>query len=620
VPAIARDLLRERIQRLPESTRELLSNAAVIGESFDLSLLLALVELEPEVLLERLEPALLDGHVQSEAPHRYRFGHSLFQSLLYDDLPASQRSGIHRKLGALLLARGDLDRNQPEATRHLYLALPAGDPRQVLEEARRAGQDAQRAFAYENAIVYFGWALEAQLFAGDIDAALRAELLLALGTAQRMSGRTRDALETTSRLLELAQQRRMSDVVVRATRLRRPTVAMSMIPDALARAALEGVLERLPDEPSPARVGALSQLAYIPPYSADLARSKQLSGRALELAAQLPGVEPRFEAMRARLFSLSGPDDIAAVLELAERMLAEAADGPAAWHAGDALSARHAAFTLAGNIAQADEVLRQMAARVSGRHLPEASFYHERLALQRRFLDGEFAQADEGWKALHARAMRAGVSYADMFYGGHTLNLTLEREGPAAVVARVVSPGFDANMTPYTRASFARHAAEAGELELARTQLSALGDPHGFPRDGHYLHLLANFAACASRIDDKPRCEQLLALLSPYAELNTPSQMGYYMGSVAYFLGLLASTLGRDALADEHFTHALARNRAMGYRPGCVRTLLAHGRLALRCAQPQRARELLASASREARELGMNALQREADAALLSIS
>jgi hypothetical protein len=48
--------------------------------------------------------------------------------------------------------------------------------------------------------------------------------------------------------------------------------------------------------------------------------------------------------------------------------------------------------------------------------------------------------------------------------------------------------------------------------------------------------------------------------------------------------------------------------------------LLAHGRLAQRSGQPQRARELLACAANEARELGMKALQREADAALLSIS
>jgi hypothetical protein len=44
--------------------------------------------------------------------------------------------------------------------------------------------------------------------------------------------------------------------------------------------------------------------------------------------------------------------------------------------------------------------------------------------------------------------------------------------------------------------------------------------------------------------------------------------------------------------------------------------LLAHGKLALRGAQPRRARELLAAALRESQALGMRAIQREAEVAL----
>jgi len=617
LPALARDLLRERILRLPQATIELLSSAAVIGDSFDLSLLLALCELDPEALLERLEPALAEGQLQSDAPHSYRFVHSLFQSVLYDELAAARKVAIHRRIGMLLLQRPDDERNHAEVARHFYLSLPAGEPVRVAELARIAGDAAQRALAHETAVVHYNWALEAQLFAGEADASLRAELLLSLATAQRMAGRTHDALETTARLLELAQQQRRADLVVRATRLRRPTVAMSMVPDALARSALEAVLEHLPDEPSAARVGALAQLAWMPPYSSDLSRSKQLSTRAVELASALPDPEPSFEAMRARLFSLSGPDDLDELLRLADRMVNTARSGASARYARDAVTARHTALTLAGRITEADAVLRQMADAIGDHRLPEATFFCDRLAAQRCFLDGHFEEADRRWKTLHARAVRAGVSYADLFYGTHSVNLLLEREGPKAVRAR--SLGGDAalaSMTPNARAGAARIAAEAGEHEVARGQLSALGDPHGFPRDAHYLHLLANLAACASCIDDKPRCEQLFALLTPYAELNTPSQMGYYLGSVSHFLGLLAAALGRTVHAGTQFERALELNRAMGYRPGIVRTLLAHGRLTTRLGHARAARDLLARARDEAQALGMRAAQQDAEAAL----
>jgi DNA-binding winged helix-turn-helix (wHTH) protein len=617
LPALARDLLRERIQRLPEATLELLSSASVIGDSFDLSLLLALSELEPEVLLERLEPALLEGQLQSDAPHSYRFVHSLFQSVLYDDVPAARRVAIHRKLGTLLLGRPEHERNHAEVARHFFLSLPAGDHVRVVQLARKAGHAAQRALAHEAAVVHYGWALQAQLFGGEADLGERAELLLLLATAQRMAGRTHDALETTSRLLELAQQQRRSDLVVRATRLRRPTVQMSMVPDGLARSALEAVLAQLPDEPSPTRVSALSQLAWMPPYSSELSRSKQLSARAVELANALPDPEPLFEAMRARLFSLSGPDDLQELLELADRMLRTASSEASVRYAGDAMTARHVAFILAGRIADADAVLQQMTAAVAGQHLPEGTFFCERLAAQRCFLDGDFEQADRRWKALHARAVRSGVSYADLFYGTHNFNLTLEREGPKVVRARTLAGDAAlASMTPHTRAGAARIAAEAGDLDVARGQLSALGDPNGFSRDAHYLNLLANLAVCASCVDDKPRCEQLHALLAPYPDLNTPSQMGYYLGSVSHFLGLLADALGRSVRAGAHFERALELNLAMGYRAGVVRTLLAHGRLNIRLGHRGAASDLLGRAREQAQALGMRAALDDAETAL----
>jgi hypothetical protein len=518
----------------------------------------------------------------------------------------------------LLLARPECERNHGEIARHFYLSLPAGDHSQVMQLARTAGDAAQRALSHEAATVHYEQALEAQLFGGQVDAAERGELLLLLAGAQRMAGRTREALETTSRLLELALQQRSSELAVRAVRLRRPTVAMSMVPDALARGALETALQQLPDAPSATRIGALSQLAWMPPYSSDLSRSKRLSARALELARELQEPEPAFEAMRARLFALGGPDDLRELLELSDQMIATAKSEQSLRYAHDARIARVTALLMAGRVADADAVLAQMSAWVTGRHLPEGMFFCERLQAQRRFLDGHFDDADRRWKALHARAVRAGVSYADMFYGTHSYNLALEREGAKAFRARALGGGDAAlaSMSLNTRAGVARIVAEAGEHEVARSQLSALGDPNDFPRDAHYLHLLANLAACASCMEDKPRSEQLYALMEPYADLNTPSQMGYYLGSVSHFLGLLAVTLGRSVRAGTHFERALELNQGLGYRAGVVRTLLAHGRLDMRLGRKRAAQELLERARNEARALGMRAALEEAEAAL----
>jgi DNA-binding winged helix-turn-helix (wHTH) protein/tetratricopeptide (TPR) repeat protein len=614
-PTLARDLLRERMRRLPEQTRSLLSVAAVIGESFDLSLLLSVAELEPEILLERLEPAIAEGQLASDAPHTYRFVHALFQSVLYDDLPVAERVALHRQLGKLLLQRPPSERALSEIARHFYRALPAADHFEVMRHCQAAGDAAQAVFAHEDAIVFYGWALEAQLFAGAPDPRQRAELLLSLALAQRLAGRTGRAIETSARLLELAQQHRMHDLVVSAARLRRPTIAMSMIPDALACSALEGVLQQLPDAASPTRVGALSLLSCMPPYSRDLSRSKELSARAVALAQELPGRGPRKEALNAQLFALSGPDDIEAALRVIDQMLAANADAPA-WTNNDALSARFSTCLQAGRMAEADAALAQMALASQGQHWPEATFFRERLAAQRRFLDGHFDEAERRYKQLHAEAVRAGVSYADMFYGSFAFSLALERHGVRAVATPSLLTAEVAPATTSLYAAFARLAAELGERDIARTLLAKVGNPAELTRDGEYLYELSNLAVCAAAFDDKARCEQLFALLEPYPDLNTPNPLGFYVGAVSHFLGVLSDALGRSVRASAFFERALARNQEMGYRPGVVRTLLAHGRLDVRLGRKRSGRELLTRARDEAQALGMRAAARDAEAEL----
>jgi hypothetical protein len=274
---------------------------------------------------------------------------------------------------------------------------------------------------------------------------------------------------------------------------------------------------------------------------------------------------------------------------------------------------------LAGRIAEADAVLEEMRAGSRRRHLPEGIFFCERLATQRRFLNGEFERADREWKALHAQAVRAGVSYAGMFYNAHTALLTFEREGPRAMLPRLLlATRTPTGLTPDMRASFARMLAETGEHELARAQLNAVGDPSCYPRDAHYLNLLALLALAACRVGDKSRCEQLFGLLEPYAEFNTPNALGYYLGSVCHFLGLLSESLGRSVRAGGYFERALERNRTMGYRPGVVRTLLAHGHLATKLGHRSLARELLTRAHADAQALGMRAAAEETEAAVSS--
>jgi DNA-binding winged helix-turn-helix (wHTH) protein/tetratricopeptide (TPR) repeat protein len=611
VPQLARDLLRERVRRLPRETGELLSLASVIGERFDLSLLSALARLEPEALLDRLEPARIEGQVVCEAPHLYRFAHALHQSVLYADLPPSRCVELHREVGALLDARSDREQRKGEIARHYHLALPAAEHATVVERSAAAGAAAARAFAFDDACTYYGWALEAQLFAGSSDPRERAALLSSLASAQRSAGRTSQAIDTAARLIELALSHRLHDRVVAAVRLRRPTVAMASVPDALSRSALEAVLAQT--EETTTRVGALALLATLPPYDADLAGSKARSAEALALAETLADPERLLEPLAARLFALSGPGDVEEVLQIADRVQTIARETGGAWRAGDARSARYMAFLLSGRIADADAVLNEMAAAVPGRYFREAGFYVERLRVQRTFLDGRFDAAERRWQTVYDDAVRAGVSYADLFHRTLNVGLAVERYGAASIVPALGGAARQPGLAPPYLAGIARLAAQGGDLGLVRSLLSAVGDPRELTRDGTYVHALSSLSLCNAVLVDVASCELLYELLAPYAHLNTPDAMGYYLGSAAHFLGLLAAALGRHTQAESHFAHALDRNRAMGYRAGVVRTLLADAKHEEQRGRSGPSRSRLKEALALASELGMAGARADAE-------
>jgi DNA-binding winged helix-turn-helix (wHTH) protein/tetratricopeptide (TPR) repeat protein len=616
VPELARDILSQRVAQLPPATIEVATQAAVIGASFDLSLLASALELEPEALLDRLAPAIAEGQIVSESPHTYRFAHALYQSVIHDGMRPRDRALAHRKVAELLTARPAGETPPSEIARHYYLSLPAGDHELVARITRQAGEDALRRFAFEEAALCFGWALEAQMFGGSPAAQDRADLLFYLASAQRSAGRTGDAMDTAAKAIELSLSYGLDATLVGATRMRRVTIGMALLPDPLTRSALEKTLSRLPEDAYEVRVSALAQLACVPPYEPDLSTSKRLSAQAVALAEQIGERELLFEALRSRLVSLSGPDDVADALEVANRMLALDRAGPHSWQSMDARVAKVSTHLLAGDIADADIALDEATAAV-GSQYGEASFYCRRIRTQRLFLDGHFDEAEARWREAHKLALRAGVSYAEGMNRMLQLQFAFEREGPQAVIDKHVRPLCTATgISRAARAEIVRVAAGAGALELVRNHLPKLGDPSEHPRTGSYLHGLACASVGAIAIDDRALCERLFNALAPYEGLNTPDVMGFYLGSVSYFLGVLTSALGQAHVARTYLERALSHNRAMGYRAGVVRTLLASGRVARELAQHDEARAHFETALTEARAIGMRAAAAEATAGL----
>lgn len=127
VPGDVRALLRERLARLPQRTRDLLVMAAALPRP-TVGLLEAVISRRDQVAAD-LERALQAGVIELEAD-RVRFTHPLLASVCDGDVSARRRRRTHARLAQAV--------DDPEArARHLALAEEGPDPvvARALEEA-----------------------------------------------------------------------------------------------------------------------------------------------------------------------------------------------------------------------------------------------------------------------------------------------------------------------------------------------------------------------------------------------------------------------------------------------------------------------------------------------------
>src|SRR6185436_13721576 len=103
-----------RVDRLGQQERRVLEAASISGAEFATATVAALLdadELDVEACCESLarRDLILDGRDESVwhnrvVSGRYGFHHELYRDVIYERIPPSRRSALHRKLGECLEA------------------------------------------------------------------------------------------------------------------------------------------------------------------------------------------------------------------------------------------------------------------------------------------------------------------------------------------------------------------------------------------------------------------------------------------------------------------------------------------------------------------------------------
>ena len=164
IPPTLQQSLAARLDRLG-SAREIAQIGAVLGRGFSHALLQAVAGLDEPALraaLDRLADAEL-LFVEGVAPRAsYRFKHALIQDAAYDSLLKSRRQTLHRRAAEVLLASP-----APEAEALAHHFTQAGQTDLALEWWGKAGDQALRRSAFQEAIAHLGKAIAMADKAGD---------------------------------------------------------------------------------------------------------------------------------------------------------------------------------------------------------------------------------------------------------------------------------------------------------------------------------------------------------------------------------------------------------------------------------------------------------------------
>lgn len=208
LPARVEAVIARRVNRLPQELRQLLAAASVEGESFSVEVLAQVQGITVKNLLHQLSQELDhryrlvreqgELHIGSRHITRYGFRHSLFQQYLYQQLSGAERRYLHGEIAAALeKLSGEAQDSQAVSLAYHYMA--AGDAARAVPHLCRAGDDARRRVALEEAIQFYQSAItnwpEENGHTQELSIDTQAEVLQKLGESLLAVGKSSEAIE-----------------------------------------------------------------------------------------------------------------------------------------------------------------------------------------------------------------------------------------------------------------------------------------------------------------------------------------------------------------------------------------------------------------------------------------
>jgi DNA-binding SARP family transcriptional activator len=273
VPGVARDLLQARIRRASAMGIQLLAAAAVIGRTFDSTLLRAVSGRSDEEIVVGLEELISLGIVVEGLS--YDFSHGKLRDLVYAETSLARRRLLHRRAAEALAQHPA----HPQEGAHAAL---------IGQHYQLAGQDELAALAYARAGQYArelaatGTALSHYRTALALGHPDPAPIHTAIGDLCTLEGQYDQALAGYETAVTVAETHQIATLEARIAEVHRRRGEWP-----LALRHLEAALAALDPSGEPGQRAQLTADYGITAYqSGDVARAGQLAQAALDLALQ----------------------------------------------------------------------------------------------------------------------------------------------------------------------------------------------------------------------------------------------------------------------------------------------------------------------------------------------
>jgi DNA-binding winged helix-turn-helix (wHTH) protein len=624
LPRSVHDVLRQRLEALSPSCSEVLQLAAVLGRTFERSVLERASGLPTEQVAAALDAAFLAGVIR-ELPRsagRQEFTHALLRESLYWDLPPQKRRQLHRAAGDALEALSPTlsDEQLAALSHHFFQCAGPGELERPIHYGAQAAARACAGLAFEEGVRQYRRVLDmVDLMRGfPVDA--HVDLRLALSEALERAGRGDQA--RVERQAAAAQARRANrpELLARA--------ALSVAADPLPRLSggpvpaevelLEEALACLPASSEAEVARVLAQLAVLLCGSERAAEAERLGARAVELADRLGDAaltaRARYAACLASLRPSRGAIDSREPAAVAE--LAEASELPDLALCARVLQAR--ALLEAGDLERVEELAGEIARRAARLRTPRARCWPLLLRASLAGLHGELGQVDALLRAAGEEAERAadpGAAIDVQLLGVVLHDLYGARPERGAALRELQARADRAGPTPAPvwLAWLDEPGADESSRELLLRELARPSDD---------LWTLARGCALARscvQLGERSGARTLYEQLLPHSARNAVAGLSFaLLAPVSLLLGQLASFLGRDADAQRHFDDAIehcARQRMPAHRVQAELDYAMHLLEPGRATDPAKLDELVDGALRGARALGATALVSRALAA-----